>query len=77
MDLQSASFLFVKKPAAPKRKVGRPRTPLTNRLYNVHLRVTGTQLESWKAAALADHRSLSNWIAVQLDRAVESERGEV
>lgn len=46
----------------------RPPSPLSARL---EVRVTPEQLERWKQAAEADKRSLSSWVAIALDAAVQ------
>lgn len=41
---------------------------------HLHIRVLDEQLERWNRAAALDQRSLSSWVAVVLDRAVEQEK---
>jgi uncharacterized protein (DUF1778 family) len=54
--------------------MAKAKTKPANKDVNMNIRVRAEQLDKWKKAAERDARSLSSWVAVTLDRAIEKER---
>lgn len=51
----------------------KPGPPLTKESH-LHMRIAENKLETYRAAAEREGRSLSNWVEWYLDRAVEARR---